>query len=277
MTGDLRTPENAVQLSLHEVAERLGLHYVTVYRYVRQGQLPARQDGRRWLVDAADLDDFTRRETEVPTPAPWTADDLRRALQDGDEDRAWALVTAAGGLADPLRIQQRLIAPALREIGRRWSIGEATIAQEHRATVVATRLIARLGSPTRRGRRRGTVVVACPPGDHHILAGALFANLVRSEGAEVIDLGRVPDAGTIIQAMGHVDGPVAVALVVSTSGQESEVRTLVATLKGDPRIRCVVAGGLAVTGEEAAVSLGSDMWFETVEQAAAGVASAART
>lgn len=276
MTGDLRTPENAAQLSLHDVAERLGLHYVTVYRYVRQGQLPARQDGRRWFVDATELEAFTRRECDMATPAPSTPDDLRRALQDGDEDRAWALVTAAGGLADPLSVQQRLIAPALREIGRLWSVGEATIAQEHRATVVATRLIARLGSPTRRGRRRGTVVVACPPGDHHVLAGALFANLVRSEGAAVIDLGRVPDAGTIIDVLSHVDGPVAVALVVSTPGQDSEVRTLVTTLKGHQQIRCVVAGGLAVSGEEVARSLGSDMWFETVEQAAAGVASASR-
>ena len=35
-----------VDISLHDVAEELGVHYMTVYRYVRQGLLPATKRGR---------------------------------------------------------------------------------------------------------------------------------------------------------------------------------------------------------------------------------------
>ena len=33
------------ELTLHQVAEILGVHYMTVYRYVRLGQLPAFKAG----------------------------------------------------------------------------------------------------------------------------------------------------------------------------------------------------------------------------------------
>ena len=35
------------ELSLHDVAERLGVHYMTAYRYVRTGQLAASARARR--------------------------------------------------------------------------------------------------------------------------------------------------------------------------------------------------------------------------------------
>ena len=37
-------------LSLNEAADRLGLHYMTVYKYVRSGKLPARKSGGSWEV-----------------------------------------------------------------------------------------------------------------------------------------------------------------------------------------------------------------------------------
>ena len=32
-------------ITLHEAAARLGVHYMTAYRYVRTGRLPAERDG----------------------------------------------------------------------------------------------------------------------------------------------------------------------------------------------------------------------------------------
>ena len=45
-------------ISLHDVAEMLDVHYMTVYRYVRQGQLPATKVGRSWYVKPSDLELF---------------------------------------------------------------------------------------------------------------------------------------------------------------------------------------------------------------------------
>ena len=43
----------AEPISLQEAASRLGVHYMTAYRYVRTGRLPARRDGAQWFVDVA--------------------------------------------------------------------------------------------------------------------------------------------------------------------------------------------------------------------------------
>ena len=45
-------------LSLREAAEELGVHYMTVYRYVRLGMLPATKDGTVWRVDRNALREF---------------------------------------------------------------------------------------------------------------------------------------------------------------------------------------------------------------------------
>ena len=50
------TNPNAGLVTLHEAAERLGVHYMTAYRRVRMGILPARKIGGTWWIDPADLD-----------------------------------------------------------------------------------------------------------------------------------------------------------------------------------------------------------------------------
>ena len=42
-------------LTLPQVADKLGVHYMTAYRYVRTGRLPATRVKGAWQVDPADL------------------------------------------------------------------------------------------------------------------------------------------------------------------------------------------------------------------------------
>ena len=46
---------SADRITLREAAQRLGVHYMTVYRYVRTGRLPASRAGVQWLIDSDDL------------------------------------------------------------------------------------------------------------------------------------------------------------------------------------------------------------------------------
>ena len=43
-------------IGLREAADRLGVHYMTAYRYVRSGRLAAHKSGDEWRVRTADLD-----------------------------------------------------------------------------------------------------------------------------------------------------------------------------------------------------------------------------
>ncbi len=58
------------QLTLHEAADRLGVHYMTVYRHVRLGMLPARKVGGSWRVDPADVATEQRAGGPTRPPAP---------------------------------------------------------------------------------------------------------------------------------------------------------------------------------------------------------------
>ena len=70
MTSSARRDET---LSLHEAAEALGVHYMTAYRYVRLGVLPAHREGRSWRVRRVDLDTLGEETppAQMRKPADW--------------------------------------------------------------------------------------------------------------------------------------------------------------------------------------------------------------
>ncbi|HET7719678.1 MAG TPA: helix-turn-helix domain-containing protein, partial [Acidimicrobiales bacterium] len=63
-------------MTLEEAAELLGVHYMTAYRYVRLGVLPAQKVGGTWQVQPQDVHRL-RTESAAPSPggrarrAPW--------------------------------------------------------------------------------------------------------------------------------------------------------------------------------------------------------------
>ena len=73
-------------MTIQEVADRLGVHYMTAYRYVRQGRLPATRLGAEWRIDQSDVDALrttARRgngQNKGRPPCPRAADAGRRQL-----------------------------------------------------------------------------------------------------------------------------------------------------------------------------------------------------
>ena len=195
-------------LGLVEVAQALGVHYMTAYRYVRLGQLPANKVGSVWQVDRCDLDGFLERgrmETSPRRRADW-ASRMEARLLGGDQAGAWSIVEAAltGGI-EPVEVYTEALGPALRSIGDRWAAGEIDPGQEHLATAIAHRLIGRLGPRfARRGRTRGSVVLAMPPNDRHGLGIAMAGDVLLGAGFEPIDLGADVPLGSLASAIGRV-------------------------------------------------------------------------
>lgn len=249
------------ELTLDEVAERLGVHYMTVYRYVRTGRLPAAKRGKTWAVAPGDLDRFLAR----PAPAERgrggrsgtgdAVERLRDRLVAGDEPGAWTIVeeALAGGL-EPDEVLLDLIGAALGAVGTGWSDGDLTVAEEHRATAVATRLIGRLGPRfARRGPSVGVVVLGAPSGDHHALPTAILRDLLRGRGYDVIDLGADVPAGSWSEAVSQV--PVGsrllvVGISVSTPGLADAVHAAVAEIRAATPAAVVLGGSCVPTGAQ---------------------------
>jgi len=272
-------------MTLQEAADLLEVHYMTAYRYVRLGLLPAEKVGGTWRVERHDLDEFRAGGSGTTGPttgrrrAPW-AERLEARLVAGDTRGAWGVVEAAlsaGSEIDELYLD--VIAPAMASIGARWERGELDIATEHRASGIALRLVGRLGPRfVRRGRTRGVVVLGTPAGERHSLPVSLLADLLRAAGFEVSDLGADLPAEAFAKAARDEPGRlVAVGVSVTSPGALDAARELLAVLREEVPGVPLLVGGRAVTGEADAVALGAHAFaadgrglVALVEQAASG-------
>src|ERR1700761_7767364 len=259
----LAPPRAPEPISLREAARRLGVHYMTAYRYVRTGRLTARRDGQEWLIDPADLDLVRPPGPAGPgphvRPAPFDRVPLLRArMVAGDEAGAWLIVdeALAAGM-EPAGIHLDLLVPVLRSVGDGWAEGTISVAAEHRASAVAQRIVGRLGPQfARRGRKRGTVIIGGPAGDQHSLPGAIVADLLRGQGFDVIDLGANTPAESFAETAAGADRLVTVVLGVTGPGLDDAARSAVAALRQAGVTVPVLAGGGAGTRAGHAGGLG---------------------
>jgi excisionase family DNA binding protein len=265
-------------MTIQEVADALGVHYMTAYRYVRQGRLPATRRGAEWRVHPSDVAALTTTGRRGTARTEADSEALERRMVAGDVQGAWWLLQShLGGGLDPSGVLTEMVVPALRSIGDRWASGEASVAEEHRATAVAQRVIGHLGLQFgRRGKDRGTVALAAPSGDLHVLPVAIVADLLRWRGFDVLELGANAPAAAMGEAVAQERRLLAVGIVSTVSGRDSEVALSASSVRAAvPGIPIFIGGG-AVSSESHAHAMGADMWtgpgsnaaLETVERIA---------
>ena len=265
-------PEDTL-VGLPAAAELAGVHYMTVYRWVRTSRLAAEKSGGIWKVRLGDLKALTdggSRSTPKADSAgghrPARFDGSRlapmtAALLRGDQGGAWLLVDESRRAGvDPVDVLCELIEPAMAEIGRRWRNGEVSVAQEHRATVVAARLIGRLGpAATRPGRSRGGIIVGAVEGNRHSLGSAVVADIFRAAGYDVTDLGADVPGSELVDVARGADNLAAICLSVAVDGEEDVTRRTVAGLRSATKAP-VLVGGTGVPDAAWVTAVGADGW-----------------
>ena len=261
-------PDTPDTLGLKEAADQLGLHYMTVYRYVRTGRLPASRDGLVWRVRALDVKalQVAQLPPSLRRSGSMVAEQSKEALEArllaGDGSGAWWLIEERLGAGmDPAEVLTGLLSPAIRSIGSRWAEGDLTVADEHRATAVAQRIIGRLGFRFGRpGHTRGTVVLTSPAGDLHMLPVAIVADLLRWRGFEVVELGANTPADALVNSLGSVDRLVAVGIASTTTGLDEEIIRTVKAVRARCPDATVLLGGSAIRSAAHSRQLGADIW-----------------
>lgn len=264
------------QLTLHEAADRLGVHYMTVYRRIRLGMLPARKVAGTWRVDPADLTATRPRPgaAKAPAPsgsrptardkrrrAPWS-DRLRERMLAGDAVGSWQVVESAmASGVEPADVYVEILAPALHGIGAGWESGTIPVEREHIASGVAAKIVGRLGPLfRRRGRHLGSVIVAMPVGERHGLGVAMLADIVAQAGYDVVNIGADTPPSSLASAIGSRDDLRAIVIsVVDATNLPAGVRMIAAARRAD-RAALIVAGGFAVPDLETARRIGADAW-----------------
>ena len=224
--------ESTELLTLHDAADRLGVHYMTVYRRVRLGMFPAHKVGGQWRVDPADLrapDEPPPGDARGPTdgrppeprgcaPAPW-ADRLRRRMLAGDVAGSWQVVEAAMAAGvEPTDVYVEILGPAMHGIGADGSAGRSASIRSTWPRALRCRSSAAWDRRfQRRGRRLGTVLVAMPTGERHMLGAAMLADILAQAGYEVLNLGADTPPASLARAMAAHDDLRAVIVTVVDS------------------------------------------------------------
>jgi methanogenic corrinoid protein MtbC1 len=149
----------------------------------------------------------------------------------------------------------------LRSIGARWEHGQLSIADEHRSSTVATRLISRLGARfARRGVKRGTVILAAPSGELHSAPVAIAANLLRWRGFDVVELGADTPAEALAETVVNEADLVAVGIACTTDGARRAARQAITMVRRSSPDIPILLGGAAISDAEQAQRLGADVY-----------------
>lgn len=234
-------------VELRAAAAELGVHYQTAYRWVRNGQLPATMVAGKYSVSRSDLENFIQRRTTATPVAPPSlrrlegqAERMHDALRTGDDPAARQIARRLVDDGTPIKdLIIQVLSPPLRRIGQSWHDGEISIWVEHRASAIVERILGEL-TPTPRGRRRGTVMVAAVSGDMHALPTAMAAAALRSDNWRVEHLGANVPPEDIADFCATHDISVAV-LSVTNTGIEAVAQRAAATLR-ESGTRVVVGG-----------------------------------
>lgn len=256
-------PTASEPLNLKQVARLLDVHYMTVYRYVRHGRLPARREGAIWLVERRDAEAIRAGQTPAaPSVAVDWAQRLSVRLLAGDEVGAWTVTCdALASGHDFASVHLEVVAGALGRVGQDVVDGRCTAAQERVVVSTAWRIVARLGGQfPHRGRKRGTMVLAAPPGEHHGLPLALVANLLRFAGLRVVELGTDATAADVVDAARRAENLVAIGLGVTTVARLDAAQELIAAVRAVLPSVTVLLGGQAVRNAEVAELAGATAW-----------------
>ncbi len=242
-------------ISLTEAAEELGVHYMTVYRHVRTGRLPATRLPAGWEIDRRDLELYRGQSATVPMDARQRQ--IEQRLVEGDDAGIWTFVESALASAMPAQaVLQDLLIPAMQSIGSRWESGSLTVLEEHRASSAMTVVLSRLGPHIGRIEQdRGSVIVGTPAFDTHALAATMLADLLRTHGFPVIELGAATPPASFSEQVG-TSKPVAVVVSVSqmTDDLPTTLRETVAAIRAVQPSTFIALGGPGITHLPADVS-----------------------
>ncbi len=270
-------------LTVQEVADALGVHYMTAYRYIRTGRLEAKRVGIEWRVPRAAIDAMHKAATAGRSKSNARVHrrgyegQLSACLVEGDEAGAWRVtqdaLTAAFSLED---LYLDVLHAAMRHVGDEWVAGRVSVAQEHRATTLMYRLIGRLGPGfVRRGRSRGLILLGAPSGDHHGLATALLADPLRGRGFTVADLGADTPAHSFAETVARHDRLIGVGIVSSAPIDDEIIAETIAAIRASS-IAPILLGGVAIRDEHHATKLGADAssssarvaleWFDALQR-----------
>jgi excisionase family DNA binding protein len=259
-------------VSTRSVAALLGVSEATVKRWADGGVLRCFRtrgghrkfrmgDVRAFLDDAPDRAhapgdeaDGAPAAPEPPAPLGEHAQQAYTLAVSGDVDALVSLVTRARDDAASFAVTfDLLLAPALREVGTRWTQGAISVAEEHIASNTVSEALARLRPlveragarvASRASRERRDALCACLGEERHDLALRMVTLMLAERGYKTRLVGGHVPAVDLARLVG-AERPALVALSASANADGASLRgdlAVIASAATTARARVIVGG-----------------------------------
>lgn len=190
---------------------------------------------------------------ESPTATPHDADTVRelreaalRATRGLDGGSLQMLLERAAVTLGASDFLDRVAVPVLDEIGRGWSEGSISVAQEHLATAVFKRVLNWLLGVYEVKGPAPRLVVATPPGEMHELGALMVAVTAAAERWYVTYLGPDLPVADLLDAARQSDAGAVAISTIHASDRAALEQSIRMTRQGLPRGVPLLLGGAAV-------------------------------
>jgi diguanylate cyclase (GGDEF)-like protein len=149
---------------------------------------------------------------------------------------------------DVAAIQSRIIAPAMREIGRGWQEATLSVGQEHLATAISQEILGRLFAHTLHAppRSRERVLLAAVEGEQHVLGLRMVADVLEGAGFDVDHQGADVRLASLVEACEALR-PAVVGLSATMALHVPALSRGIDAVRALEAPPAVVVGGRAVT------------------------------
>jgi trimethylamine corrinoid protein len=171
---------------------------------------------------------------------------------------------------DPVDILADGFSAGIREIGERFGRGESFLPELILAASSmksATDILSEAISASGAGQKQGVMVIATVEGDVHDIGKGIVVSILKTQGIEVIDIGRDVPTGKIIQAAidHNVDIIGTCALLTTTMTQQKKLEDELKARGLKSRFKTMIGG--APCTKRWAAKIGADGYAEDAAEA----------
>ena len=193
---------------------------------------------------------------------------FRESLESMDRVRADALFQQALTSMQPIEAVEKLVVPALEEIGAAWHTGDVALSQVYMSGRFCEELVDRAlppSDPDRKHQPRSAIVVLS---DYHMLGKRIVYSVMRASGFELFDYGRMDVNELVERAV--VDKLRVLLISVLMLPSALKVREVCEQLRArDTRIKVLVGGAPFRFDSELWREVGADATGRNAADAAA--------
>lgn len=175
---------------LHSLFEAYGHEFLILYRQII--------NSHKQIQDLAENSKKIFLEKSIT--------DLVHYLINADEDGSRKIIEKSlNDFANPTKTIDRIIKPAMDEVGRLWELGEISVAKEHLATAIIEKIAEPLHDqpPLIQNPKRALIIV--PEEQLHRLGASLLEKLLRNHGWSAIHITLEENFNTVLDALIELD------------------------------------------------------------------------